>query len=151
MWETEVTSFIILTSVFILLWGSWVSQTWMRSHKVSDRVKTRTKLFSLLRKSSIQETSLYILKDLLIRAKRNKWEWMKKKHQYIKMIFWWNQDIRWKLPWPTSPLKISQLDTLLEAPRLLLNKSHTASCFTRSVGKMCCFFRRAQVKDLAYI
>ena len=66
----------------------------MRSHKVSDRVKTRTKLFSLLRKSSIQETSLYILKDLLIQAKRNKWECMKKKHQYIKMIFWWNQDIR---------------------------------------------------------
>ena len=48
-----------LTSVFILLWGTWVSETWMRSHKISDRIKTRTKLFLHLRNSSILETSLY--------------------------------------------------------------------------------------------
>lgn len=72
-----------LTSVFISLWGTWVSETWMRSHKISDRVKTRTKLFLHLRSSSILETSLcyYFIALLIPHFHRGKegsgseWRW----------------------------------------------------------------------------
>lgn len=89
---------IILMNVFILLWGTWAPE--IRSHKASDRVKTRTKLFLLLQNSSIQKTSSafsWLYSYPIFTGKKEQIGVNEMTYQYVKVIFQWSQNKRWKL------------------------------------------------------